>query len=115
MEAFLVGFYSYDRPDDAYIHFVGVHPQRRGTGVARRLYARFFADALAAGRRQVCAITSPSNTASIAFHRAMGFEVEPGDCDIDGTAVHRDYDGPGHDRVVFRLMIDSPRYATDAA
>lgn len=115
VEGFLVGFYSYDRPDEAYIHFVGVHPQRRGAGAARRLYARFFADALAAGRRQVRAITSPGNTASIAFHRAMGFEVEPGDREIEGTAVHTDYDGPGHDRVSFGLVIGSPGDMTERA
>jgi predicted GNAT superfamily acetyltransferase len=77
--------------------------------MARRLYARFFAHASAAGRRQVRAITSPENTTSIAFHRALGFEVEPGDRDIEGTPVHTDYDGPGHDRVSFRLVINSSR------
>jgi len=40
----------------------------------------------------VSAITSPANTASIAFHRAMGFEVR-------GPVP--DYDGPGLDRIVF--------------
>ncbi len=107
VEGFLVGFHSCDRPDEAYIHFVGVHPERRGEGVARRLYARFFADARAAGRRQVRAITSPDNTASIAFHRALGFEAEPGDRDVEGTPVHTDYDGPGHDRVSFRLVMST--------
>jgi GNAT superfamily N-acetyltransferase len=105
IEGFLVGLHSYDRPEEAYIHFVGVHPDRRGEGVGRRLYARFFADARAAGRRQVRAITSPDNITSVAFHRALGFEAEPGDRDVDGIPVHTDYDGPGHDRVSFRRAI----------
>jgi predicted GNAT superfamily acetyltransferase len=105
IEGFLVGFHSYDHPDEAYIHFVGVHPQHRGQGVARQLYTNFFERALAAGRRQVRAITSPANSTSIAFHRAMGFEMEEGDLVIQGIHVHTDYDGPGHDRVSFRLLI----------
>jgi hypothetical protein len=50
-------------------------------------------------------VTSPVNIRSIAFHRAMGFAIEPGDADIDGIAVATDYDGKGGDRVrfVFRL------------
>lgn len=106
VRAFLVGFHSADAADEAYIHFVGVDPQLRGTGTARDLYTRFFAQAAAAGRRTVRAITSPTNTGSIAFHRAMGFDIEPGDREVDGIAVHSDYDGPGQDRVCFRRQLD---------
>jgi ribosomal protein S18 acetylase RimI-like enzyme len=106
IRAFLVGFHSADVPDEAYIHFVGVDPQYRGTGTARDLYTRFFAQAARAGRRTVRAITSPANTGSIAFHRVMGFDVEPGDREVDGVSVHSDYDGPGQDRVCFRRSLD---------
>ncbi len=106
IRAFLVGFHSADVPDEAYIHFVGVDPQHRGTGAARDLYTRFFAEAAVAGRRLVRAITSPANTGSIAFHRAMGFEIEPGDREVDGIAVHSDYDGPGQHRVCFRRRLE---------
>jgi ribosomal protein S18 acetylase RimI-like enzyme len=106
IRAFLVGFHSADVSDEAYIHFVGVDPHYRGTGVARDLYTRFFAQAARAGRRTVRAITGPANAGSIAFHRAMGFEIEPGDREVDGIAVHSDYDGPGHDRVCFRRELD---------
>ncbi|WP_460443789.1 hypothetical protein [Amycolatopsis cihanbeyliensis] len=47
-------------------------------------------------------MTSPGNKGSIAFHRRMGFQVEPGDREVDGVAVRADYDGPGEDRVRFR-------------
>lgn len=106
IRAFLVGFHSADDPDEAYIHFVGVDPQLRGTGMGCELYLRFFEQAVQAGRRSVRAITSPANTGSIAFHRAMGFEVEPGDREVDGVAVHSDYDGPGQDRVCFHRSLD---------
>ncbi|MGI8311136.1 N-acetyltransferase family protein [Saccharopolyspora hattusasensis] len=101
MLGFLIGFLSADRPEDAYIHFVGVDPARRRGGLARRLYAEFFDTASSAGRSRVRCITSPANTGSIAFHRRMGFELVPGDTEIDGIPVHRDYDGRGHDRVCF--------------
>ena len=85
LAGFLVGFLSPSLPDAAYIHFVGVDPRERGSGLARVLYERFFALAVADGRRVVRAVTAPVNTASIAFHTAMGFTV---------TAPIPDYDGP---------------------
>ncbi|MEU1392729.1 MULTISPECIES: hypothetical protein [unclassified Nonomuraea] len=52
--------------------------------------------AAADGRERVRAITSPANSASVAFHAAMGFTV---------TGPVPDYDGPGVDRVVFELRL----------
>ncbi|WP_438483693.1 GNAT family N-acetyltransferase [Streptomyces sp. S186] len=108
IRAFLVGFHSADDNRQAYIHFVGVDPQLRQQGIARRLYTLFFDRAAAAGRTEVRAITAPRNTGSIAFHRAMGFELDPGDHESDGLPVHRDYDGPGQHRVVFRRQLAAP-------
>ncbi|MEU6989169.1 N-acetyltransferase [Streptomyces sp. NPDC046465] len=103
--AFLVGLHSTDNDSDAYIHFVGVAPALRGRGVGRDLYTEFFRRAAAAGRKEVRSVTSPRNTRSIAFHRAMGFSLEPGDREVDGLPVHSDYDGPGHDRVCFHRTL----------
>jgi hypothetical protein len=36
----------------------------------------------------------------------MGFAVEPGDREVDGVSVHSDYDGPGQDRVCFRMELE---------
>jgi ribosomal protein S18 acetylase RimI-like enzyme len=112
IRAFLIGFHSADHADTAYIHFVGVDPELRRRGVARRLYAAFFERAGAAGRTGVCAVTSPQNTGSIAFHRSMGFVPDAGDYEVDGLPVHRDYDGPGQDRVVLRRKLGVPRVRT---
>lgn len=90
--AFLVGILSPSKPADAYIHFVGVSPALRGQGVARQLYEEFFGLARDDGRTVVSAITAPVNTASIAFHRSMGFEV---------SGPVPDYEGPGRDYMVF--------------
>ena len=43
------------------------------------MYERFFAVARAHGRTLVRCVTSPVNEGSIAFHRALGFDVERGD------------------------------------
>ncbi|MGK4580125.1 N-acetyltransferase family protein [Kitasatospora sp. HPMI-4] len=107
IEGFLVGFHSQDHPDQAYIHFVGVHPEHRGRGVARELYTRFCAGVLAAGRHQVRAITSPANLGSIAFHRAMGFTPDPGDGEVGGVPVQLDQDGQA--RVALRLVLERGR------
>ncbi|MFC3998366.1 GNAT family N-acetyltransferase [Nocardiopsis sediminis] len=89
---FLVGFDSPAAADAAYIHMVAVRPDLRRSGLAAGLYGRFLAGAAERGRPVVRAVTSPVNTGSIAFHRAMGFAV---------TGPVADYDGPGLDRMVF--------------
>lgn len=91
LAGFLCGFLSQTHADEAYIHFVGIAPERRGSGLGRELYERFFSAARAGGRSVVRCVTSPVNVDSVAFHRALGFEVEPGG---------EGYDGRGHDRVL---------------
>lgn len=101
LTGFLVGFISQSRPGEAYIHFAGVEPAERGGGLGRLLYEAFFQVALARDCAVVRAITSPVNRGSIAFHRRMGFELEPGDAEVDGVPVATNYDGRGGDRVRF--------------
>ena len=102
---FLVGFRSQTDPPIAYIHFVGVDPAARGRGIGRGLYDRFFRVVADLNCREVRAITSPVNKGSIEFHRHLGFEIEPGDGEVDGLPVTRDYGGPGQDRVLFRKRL----------
>ena len=91
LAGFLCGFRSQTYDEEAYIHFVGVAPEQRGSGLARALYERFFA--AVAPRHTIRAVTSPVNEGSIAFHRALGFEVE---------RIDEDYDGRGQARVLLR-------------
>lgn len=105
---FVIGFHSADRSGEAYIHFTGVDPRRRGQGIGRSLYERFFAQARDAGRTTFRAITSPRNAGSIAFHTSLGFTVTPGDKQVEGVSAHSDYDGPGEDRVCFELTLVPP-------
>jgi ribosomal protein S18 acetylase RimI-like enzyme len=106
LAGFLIGFVSPTKEGTAYVHFIGVDPGRRGSGLGSELYRRFFAVARAAGCRRVECITSPVNTGSIAFHTRLGFRTVPGGEVRDGVDVHPDYDGPGDDRVLFRYDLD---------
>ena len=94
---FLCGFLSQTAKDEAYIHFTGVSPGHRGEGLGRALYERFFDEVRGEGRIVVRAVTSPTNEESVAFHEALGFEVE---------RVVPDYDGPGEDRVLLVKRLD---------
>jgi ribosomal protein S18 acetylase RimI-like enzyme len=87
---------SQTNAEEAYVHFAGVDPEYRGTGVGRALYARFFEVARAAGRTVVSCVTSPANEGSVAFHKQLGFEVD---------RVEENYDGLGAARVVLRRSL----------
>lgn len=98
---FLVGFISQSFPDQAYIHFVGIHPDFRKQGLGLQLYERFFKVARERGCTSVRCVTSPVNTESIAFHTRMGFEIEHVTGDHQGVPCTIDYDGNGQHRVLF--------------
>ena len=57
----------------AYSHLVSVLPSHRKQGCGRALYAYLEERARARGCVAICAMTSPGNERSIAFHRALGF------------------------------------------
>ena len=97
LAGFLCGFRSQTFDDEAYVHFVGVDPAQRGSGLGRELYERFFE--AVRPRTVVRAVTSPVNESSVAFHRALGFEVE---------RVDENYDGQDEPRVLLvkRLCVD---------
>ncbi|SDW58733.1 hypothetical protein SAMN05421781_1854 [Marinococcus luteus] len=105
MTGFLVGFLSQTREEEAYIHFVGVHPDNRGEGVAESLYEAFFDCALDEGRRLARAVTSPGNEGSVAFHQSMGFNLVAGDKTENGLPVHTDYDGEEQNRILFEKQL----------
>jgi predicted GNAT superfamily acetyltransferase len=97
---FLIGFLSPSQAEVGYCHLIAVDATQRGQGVGRRLYDAFFELALRDGRSEIRAITSPTNGPSIAFHRSLGFTVEPGDGEKFGIPVHRGYSWDGTPRVV---------------
>ncbi len=96
--AFLIAFVSPSQPRLAYVHFVGVRPDHRGRGLARRLYENFAGFAQEQGCTELRAITAPGNTGSIRFHEGLGF---------DATPPVADYNGPGRPMVTFRRQLNA--------
>jgi ribosomal protein S18 acetylase RimI-like enzyme len=106
MRGFLIGFVSDTNPHHSYIHFVGIDPACRGQGFGRILYNHFFEAVKKLGCREVYCITSPVNKGSIGFHTSMGFEILPGDAEVDGVSVTSNYEGQGTARVLFRIDLE---------
>jgi ribosomal protein S18 acetylase RimI-like enzyme len=100
LAGFLVGFDSPDHPGEAYVHFLGVRPDQRGSGLGRELHDRFARAAAERGATTVRCVTSTVNTASVAFHTSIGFEVEGYDEPLVVDGVD---DVAGHVRMVRRL------------
>ena len=100
LAGFLVGFLSQDRPDEAYVHFVGVRPDQRGNGLGAALHDVFATAVHERGVRRVRCVTSTVNTSSVAFHTSIGFVVEGADAPVDVDGID---DVSGHIRMV-RLL-----------
>ena len=97
--AYLFGFLSQTEPA-GYVHLLSVRRGLRRQGLANRLYAHFEQFARSRGCTKLKAITSPTNTLSIAFHSGIGM-LPTGEPDDHGLPIVKDYAGPGRDRVVF--------------
>jgi ribosomal protein S18 acetylase RimI-like enzyme len=109
LAGFLIGFHSPDQPDAAYCQLIATNPNLRRRGLGHALYERFFDDARRVGRREVRAITWPGNRASIAFHRALGFEVVvgPGSQNLYGAPAQAGYDFDREDRTILVRRLDT--------
>lgn len=88
---FLLGFMTDAQPRVGYVHLIGVDPNYRRKGVARRLYESFEDTCRSAGCGSLKAITTVGNEGSKLFHEALGWRAE----------VVQDYAGSGRHRMVF--------------
>ncbi|CAM9267092.1 unnamed protein product [Ectocarpus sp. 12 AP-2014] len=102
---FLCGFVSQSRAGEAHAHFIGIDPAHRGAGLGALLYHQFFQAVQTRGCTLVHAVTSTGNTASVAFHKAIGFEAVPaiapdaeGDEKKEGTGKARSSSGASENR-----------------
>lgn len=87
---YLLGFVA--PTGDGYIHLVAVRDDARKLGLATRLYDTFALAARERGAVALKAIANPSNEATVAFHRRLGFDLN----------TVQDYGGAGRPRVVMR-------------
>ena len=71
-----MGYLSQTNKDEAFINWIGVHPNYRKKGIARMLYERFFEVARIYERSLVTSSTALVNKDSMGWHRHMGFNVE---------------------------------------
>ncbi len=99
--AFLIGFYSQTFENEAYIHFIGIHPNYRKRGLGRTLYEKFFNQCYLNNRTVIHSMTSPVNKDSIKFHTNLEFIVEPGDGLVDGIPVTLNYQKKNDPKVIF--------------
>ena len=99
---FLVGFMSQSEENVGYVHFAGVHPNFRKSGIGRLLVERFYESCKKNNRWIVKSCTSPINKLSIAFHKKLGCIIEPGDGIIDGVPVTLNYLGKDNPKVLFK-------------
>lgn len=102
LAGFLIAFHSPDHSNVAYCRLIGTNPNLRHRGLGRALYAHFFDDARKAGRHEARAITWPGNRTSIAFHRALGFELlaGPDSQNLYGVPAFAAYDFDREDRAI---------------
>lgn len=82
-------------PSVGYVHVVATRRDARSQGVGRALYGAFAATARRARCPALEAVTTPSNTGSLAFHRRLGFTGE----------LIADYAGPGEPRILLRCEL----------
>jgi ribosomal protein S18 acetylase RimI-like enzyme len=97
--AYLFGFLSQTQPV-GYVHAIAVRGSARRRHLARHLFDHFVHLARRHGCTHVKAITIPSNSGSIAFHKSLGMQLL-GEPNADGIPVIPDYAAPGASRVVF--------------
>ena len=90
--AFLIGFLSQTDSEEAYIHFVGVAPEHRGSG-----HRPGALRAVLRGRRGAGADARPLRHLA----RQRGLDRVPRVARFHRRERRKDYDGPGEDRVLF--------------
>jgi len=95
MTGFLLGFVTDREPRCAYVHLIGIDPDRRRRGIARALYEEFARRGRELGATSLKAITTVGNEGSVDFHRALGFSV----------VQDPNYAGEGRARYVFTRVM----------
>ena len=102
--AYLFGFFS-QTENLAYVHLLGVRERYQRRGLGKQLYDHFIEISKSRGIHKIKAITTPTNTKSVNFHKnniGMNLLGEPNE---KGIIVVKNYSGLDKDRVVFEKKI----------
>lgn len=92
------------KADEMYIDQVAVQQQTRGHGVSGRLLDAVCDEARKRGCRRLWLSTDPANPAARVWPR-YGFAILPGDAELNGLPVTRDFKGPGKHRALFERRL----------
>ncbi|MER7006519.1 GNAT family N-acetyltransferase [Dactylosporangium sp. NPDC000555] len=99
----VIAMRSQDQPTDVYVQDVAVLPDQRRHGVARALLASVAGQTRAWGCHRLVLTCAPDNTTALAVWARLGFRNLPGDYEVNGIQVTKDFKGPGRDRPVFQF------------
>ena len=92
------------KPDELYIDQVAVQREWRGRGVTGRLLEAVGEEARRRGCQRLWLSTDPANPAARAWPR-HGFALLPGNDEVNGLPVTRDFKGPGKHRAIFERRL----------
>ena len=92
------------KTNEVYVDQVAVAQQWRGRGVTGRLLDKVGDEARRRGCRRVWLSTDPANPAARVWAR-YGFALLPGNDEVNGLPVTRDFKGAGKHRALFERML----------
>ena len=93
-----------NKPDELYVDQVAVQREWRGRGVTGHLLEAVGAEARRRGCQRLWLSTDPANPATRAWPR-YGFAPLPGNDEVNGLPVTRDFKGPGKHRAIFERRL----------
>ncbi len=104
---FVTGVGSPDRPDEAYLHLVGVAPGRRRRGIGRELWDGFAGRVRERGASRAVATAWPGDPIGVAFLRGIGFAVDDGagTRPLYGIPARTDWNDDHDDQVLLHRAI----------
>ena len=97
--AYLFGFFS-QTENLAYVHLLGVRERYQRRGLGKQLYDHFIEISKSRGIHKIKAITTPTNTKSVNFHKNKIGMTLLGEPNEEGINVVKNYSGLDNDRVV---------------
>jgi GNAT superfamily N-acetyltransferase len=92
------------KTDEVYVDQVAVPQKWRGRGVTGHLLEAVGEEARRRGCQRVWLSTDPANPAALVWPR-YGFALLPGNDEVNGLAVTRDFKGPGKHRALFERRL----------
>ncbi len=101
----VMAFRSQEDPAEVYIQDVMTSPGHRRLGVAKALLEHVRLRAVSWDCSRVYLTSEPENTDAQATWLSLGFHNVPGEMEVNGVSVRRDFKGPGKHRAVYQLLV----------